>query len=60
MKINFKQTKWTCSVVLTLAALGTALLSSCDEDNGLPYYDDKSLDVPYLFTEGYQDQIHKA
>ncbi|MBQ1722780.1 MAG: hypothetical protein II034_03195, partial [Muribaculaceae bacterium] len=52
-----KQTKWTCSVVFTLAALGTALLSSCDEDNGLPYYDDKSLDVPYLFTEGYQDQI---
>ena len=53
----FKQTKWSCSVFLTLAMLAGAMLTGCDEDNGLPYYDDKSLDVPYLFTEGYEDQI---
>ena len=37
-----------------LCAVG---LGSCDEENGLPYYDENSLDVPYLFSEGYQDQI---
>ncbi len=42
---------------MALATLSTALLSSCDEENSLPYYDENSLDVPYLFTEGYQDQI---
>lgn len=57
MKINFKQTKWRYSVLFTIAVLGAAMLSSCDEDKGLPYYDDKSLDVPYLFSEGYQDEI---
>ncbi len=57
MKINFKHTRWSFSIILTLATLGATLLTSCDEDNGLPYYDDKSLDVPYLFTEGYQDEI---
>ena len=56
MKINIKQKTWSYSVALVaLAALSTALLSSCSEDNGEPYYDEKSLDVPYLFTEGYQD-----
>ena len=54
---NLKLPKWSYSVFLTLATLGAALLSSCDEDNGMPYYDDKSLDVPYLFSEGYQDEI---
>lgn len=57
MKINFKHTRWSFSIILTLATLGATLLTSCDEDNGLPYYDDKSLDAPYLFTEGYQDEI---
>lgn len=57
MKINFKHTRWCFSIILTLATLGATLLTSCDEDNGLPYYDDKSLDAPYLFTEGYQDEI---
>ncbi|MBQ3959940.1 MAG: hypothetical protein II677_05550 [Muribaculaceae bacterium] len=57
MKINFKHSRWSFSIILTLATLGATLLTSCDEDNGLPYYDDKSLDVPYLFTEGYQDEI---
>jgi hypothetical protein len=57
MKTNFTQAKWSCSVLFALALLGTALLSSCNEDNGLRYYDENSLDVPYLFTEGYQDQI---
>ena len=58
MKINIKQKTWSYSVALVaLAALSTALLSSCSEDNGEPYYDEKSLDVPYLFTEGYQDEI---
>ena len=55
MKINFKQTKWCYSVFLTLATLGAALLSGCSEDNGEPYYDDNSLDVPYLFVDGYED-----
>lgn len=57
MKHFFTQTKWSYSVFLTIVTLGAALLSSCEEDNGLPYYDDKSLDVPYLFTEGYEDEI---
>ena len=57
MKIKSKQTKWSQSVFLTLALFGASVLSSCDEDKGEPYYDDKSLDVPYLFSEGYQDQI---
>ncbi len=57
MKINFKHTRWSFSIILTLATLGATLLTSCDEDNGLPYYDDNSLDAPYLFTEGYQDEI---
>lgn len=57
MKIKIKQTKWSQSVFLTLALFGASVLSSCDEDKGEPYYDDKSLDVPYLFSEGYQDQI---
>lgn len=57
MKINIKQTKWSYSVFLILATLGSALLSSCDEDNGKPYTDDNSLNDPYLFSEGYQDDI---
>ena len=57
MKNMFKQTRWSYSVILVLATLGAALLSSCDEDKGEPYYDDKSLDVPYLFSEGYEDKI---
>ena len=57
MKNMFKQTRWSYSVILLLATLGAALLSSCDEDKGEPYYDDKSLDVPYLFSEGYEDKI---
>ena len=60
MQINMKQTRWSDSVVMALAVLSAALLSSCDEDNGLPYYDENSLDVPYVFTEGYQDQIQYA
>lgn len=57
MKIKFKQTKWSYSVFLALATLGSALLSSCDEDNGKPYTDGNSLNDPYLFSEGYQDDI---
>ena len=57
MKINFKPKKWSSSVFLTIAMLGVATLSGCEEKNGEPYYDDKSLDDPYLFSEGYQDQI---
>lgn len=57
MKINFEQTKWSHFVFLTIALFGATMLSSCDEDNGLPYYDENSLDVPYIFSEGYQDQI---
>ncbi len=57
MKINLKRTKWSFSVFLTVATLGAILLSSCEEDKGLPYYDDKSLDAPYLFSEGYKDEI---
>ena len=57
MKIKFKHSKWSYSVFLTLLTLGAALLSSCEEDNGLPYYDENSLDAPYLFPEGYQDDI---
>ena len=60
MQINMKLTRWSHSVVMALAVLSAALLSSCDEDNGLPYYDENSLDVPYVFTEGYQDQIQYA
>ena len=57
MKTNLKQTKWSYSIFLVLAMLSSTLLSSCDEDNGLPYYDENSLDLPYIFSEGYQDQI---
>ena len=58
MKFNFKQTKrWGRSLFVALATLTLALLSACDEDNGLRYYDENSLDVPFLFTEGYEDQI---
>ena len=54
---SFIPRKWSCLTLVTTVALGFTLLSSCDEDNGEPYYDDQSLDVPYLFSEGYQDQI---
>ena len=57
MKINFKLMKWSYSIVLTLATLGSAMLSGCDEDKGAPYYDKDSLDDPYIFSEGYEDQI---
>lgn len=57
MKINFKLMKWSYSIVLTLATLGTVMLSGCDEDKGAPYYDKDSLDDPYIFSEGYEDKI---
>ena len=57
MSTNLNNSKWIYSVFLTLATLGGAMLSSCEEDNGEPYFDDNSLDVPYLFAEGYQDDI---
>ena len=41
--------------IIVLALLATALLSSCD-DPEIAYTED-SLDVPYLFSEGYQDTI---
>ena len=41
--------------IFVLALLVTALLSSCD-DPEIAYTED-SLDVPYLFSEGYQDTI---
>ncbi|MBQ3959468.1 MAG: hypothetical protein II677_03135, partial [Muribaculaceae bacterium] len=56
MKIFFKQTKWNF-IFLFLATLGSVLLTGCDEENGLPYYDDNSLDNPYLFSDGYEDKI---
>ena len=52
-----KLTKWNYSVFLALATLCAVLLGSCDEDNGLPYYDENSLDVPFIFSEGYKDDI---
>lgn len=57
MKTKLKQKRWSYAVFFTLLMLALPLLSSCEEDKGLPYYDDKSLDVPYLFVEGYQDTI---
>ena len=57
MRTDLRHSKWIYSVILTLATLGCAALSSCEEDKGDPYYTDKSLDVPYIFTEGYQDDI---
>ncbi|MBP5497791.1 MAG: hypothetical protein J6X81_00255 [Muribaculaceae bacterium] len=57
MKIDFKQTKWSYSFIMALAMLGATLFSSCDEDKGARYYDENSLDVPFLFSEGYEDDI---
>ena len=57
---HFKPTKRSHLALLAFAALAAATLSGCSEDNGDPYYDDKSLDVPYLFSEGYQDTIQYA
>ncbi len=57
MKIDFNPTKWSCSIILALATLGTAMLSGCSEDKGMRYYDENSLDNPYLFPEDYQDNV---
>ncbi len=57
MKRIFKHMKWSYTICLTLAVLGSMMLTSCDEDKGKPYTDKDSLDVPYLFVEGYEDQI---
>ena len=57
MKFKLIQSRWIYPVSLMLAVLCGAMLSSCEEDPENPYYDDGSLDVPYLFSEGYQDEI---
>ena len=52
-----KRVNWVYSVLLIFSCACSVFMSSCSEKKDEPYYDKNSLDAPFLFSEGYQDDI---